>query len=136
MDASTREQLQRRLLALVAGIAMIAGAAVVGVLLPVFSLNLVLFALVGFYWCHRVHPNPMLSALVFTLSTLGLAWFVMLGFADDLILYGNAQAIELASMGANLFAALAIGALLRRVYVRIAKPPTPPRPSGGGGTSP
>ena len=124
MDHATREYLRDQIMAVVAGTAMVCAASVAGLFVPWFSLHLIFFVIIGAFWAHRIHPNPLLAAVILTVVTLGLAWAVMLTFADDMQLYGSEPAVPLAQMGFNLWWTLFLGgwgaSLLRKLGRAVA----------------
>jgi hypothetical protein len=104
---SARQQL---ISGMVTMIIVIIGA-LVSTLLPISNLNLVIFALVGFFCADRIHPHPLIGPAAVTSAIVGLGWSLVMLIPDYIFLPPTFMLI----MAGNLFASLSVGAILATV---------------------
>lgn len=80
--------------------------------LPIPNLNMIVFALVGYFMAARVHPHPLVGPAAVTLCVTGVCWTTLMLFPEPL---DDLPGTLMVSLAANLFIAMSLGAVLATV---------------------
>lgn len=80
--------------------------------LPIPNLNLVVFALIGYFGAAHIHPHPLVGPAFVTVCLIGVCWAALMFFPDP---FYEMPAMLLVTLAANMLASMSTGAILATI---------------------